>query len=118
MAALLFVITHSTDDPDRAATAIRTALAAQERGHDVHLWLSGEGVRLGVRAVAETLREPGPPTAAALDALARGGATFHLDRPSFERRRFEATALRPAAVVAEPSALADLVAAGRAAVPT
>ena len=64
MAAFLYVLTHSTDEPDRAATGLATALAAQRAGHDVALWLTGEGVRLGVKHVAETLREPGPESAA------------------------------------------------------
>ena len=81
MANLLFVLTHSTEAPGRAAGGVRAAHAAQGAGHDVHLWLTGEGVRLGVRAVAETIREPGEPSVAGmLEALAAGGATFHLDR--------------------------------------
>ena len=50
--------------------------------------------------------------------LAAGGATFHLDRPSFEARRFDVAALRAGAAVAEASLLADLVAGGRSPVPT
>ncbi len=40
----------------------------------------GEGVRLGVKGVAETLREPGPETAAEMvDALVAGGAALLLE---------------------------------------
>jgi predicted peroxiredoxin len=77
MADLIYLLTHSTDNPDRATTGLATALAAQRAGHDVVLWLTGEGVRLGVRQVAETLREPGPETAAEMvEALAAGGAVL------------------------------------------
>jgi predicted peroxiredoxin len=113
MARLLFVLAHSTEEPDRAATALATALAAQTAGHEVALWLTGEGVRLGVKHVAETLREPGPMSAAeTVEALVRGGAVLHLERRSFQVRRFEETALRPGAKVVEGARLADLVGEG------
>jgi predicted peroxiredoxin len=117
MASLLYILTRSTDEPDRAATGLRTALAAQRAGHDVALWLSGEGVRLGVKGVAETLREPGPETAAEMvEALAAGGAVLLLEALSFETREFALTALRAVAEVVDAARLADEIAGGRAAV--
>ena len=114
MAALLFVLTHSTDDPDRATTGLATALAAQRNGHDVAFWLTGEGVRLGVAQVAETLREPGPLTAAQMvNELAENGARFYMNRACFERRGFGPDAARPGAEVAEAEWLASIVAEGR-----
>jgi predicted peroxiredoxin len=119
MARLLFVIAHSTDEPDRAATALATALAAAQAGHEVGLWLTGEGVRLGVAAVAETLREPGPLSAAAmLEALAAHGVRFHLDRRSFDRREFGEESLRAGASVAGAEGLALLAAEGWLPLPT
>ncbi len=117
MASLLYILTRSTDEPDRAATGLRTALAAQRGGHDISLWLSGEGVRLGVKGVAETLREPGPESAAQMvDALVAGGASLFLEALSFETREFALTALRPGAEVVDAARLADELAGGRAAV--
>ncbi len=117
MASLLYILTHSTDEPDRAATGLRSALAAQRAGHDVALWLSGEGVRLGVKGVAETLREPGPESAAEMvKALVAGGTTLLLESLSFETREFAATAVREGAAVVEAARLADELAGGRAAV--
>ena len=117
MAALLYVLTHSTEDPDRAVTGLAAAAAAQRAGHDVALWLTGDGVRLGVAGVAETLHEPVPLSAASLlDALHEGGAVFHLERGSFERRQYDEEALRPGASVAAPEQLAALLAEGRSAV--
>jgi predicted peroxiredoxin len=114
MAAFLYVVTSSTEDPGRAVTALEAALAASEAGHDVSLWLSGEGVRLGVRGVAETLREPGARSAAEIvSALAGRGAVLHCSRPCFERRSFARDALRPGARVSEASELASLLASGR-----
>ena len=114
MAALLYVLAHSTEDPDRAVTALNAALAASEAGHDVALWLTGEGVRLGVVGVAETLREPGSRTAAqVVAALAQRGVVLHCSRPCFERRTFSPDALRPGARLAEAAELGDLLASGR-----
>lgn len=117
MARILFVLTHSTEAPERAAMGLRTALAAQRAGHEVGLWLTGEGVRLGVVGVAETLREPGPETAAEMvAALAGGGATLHMDRIAFELREFQPDAVRDGGAVVEPAQLAALLADGWSAV--
>ena len=117
MASLLYILTRSTDEPDRAATGLRTALAAQRAGHDVALWLSGEGVRLGVKGVAETLREPGPESAAEMvEALVAGGAAMLLEALSFGTREFAPTAVREGATVVDAARLAEELAGGRAAV--
>lgn len=115
MATLLYVLHHSTEAPARAATALHAAAEALRAGHDVAVWLSGEGARLGVEGVAETLREP-EGAVASIQALAEGGAVLHVDRVSFEGRMFEPGALRPGAKLAERADLAALLAEGRAAV--
>lgn len=93
---LLFVITHSTEDPDRAATGLEAALAAAEAGHQVALWLTGEGVRLGVEAVAETMREPWSIDAAGvIGRLVGRSVAIHCAKSAFARRDFQADVLRP-----------------------
>lgn len=117
MASLLYVLTRSTDDPDRAVTALAAALAATREEHDVALWLTGEGVRLGIRGVAETLAEPVEQSAAEmLGALVAAGVPLFLDRGSFERRGYEHDALCTGAEVVDAEHLAGLLAAGRNAV--
>ena len=117
MARILFVLNHSTEAPARAATALRTALAAVNDGHEVALWLTGEGVRLGVQGVAETFREPGPLTAAEMvDGLAAGGAALYMERASFEEREFEPDVVRAGADIANAGRLAELIADGWSAV--
>jgi predicted peroxiredoxin len=114
VADLLFLLCHSTEEPDRAANGLATALAASEAGHDVALWLTGEGVRLGVKGVAETLREPTSRSAVEMvEALAGRGVVLHCVRPSFERREFKVDALRNGARLAEEAELGALIAAGR-----
>jgi predicted peroxiredoxin len=117
MTALLYVLTHSTDDPDRAVTGLSAALAAVRGGHDVALWLTGEGVRLGIAGVAETLNEDVPESAAEmLGALVEGGAVLCLDRFSFERRAYDEEAVRPGGAVADARRLAELLDSGHRAV--
>jgi predicted peroxiredoxin len=113
VAALIYVITHSTENPDRAATALHAARAAVRAEHDVALWLTGEGVRLGVQGVAETLREPLPESAAAMmEGLAEAGVPLYLERASFERRAYDESAVRPHGRVVGAEHLATLIAAG------
>ena len=117
MTALLYVLTHSTDEPDRAVTGLGAALAAVRSGHDVALWLTGEGVRLGIEGVAETLNEDVPESAAEmLAALVAGGAVLCLERTSFQRRGYAEEAVREGAVVADPERLAELIVSGHGAV--
>lgn len=111
VARLLILIAHSTEEPNRAATALGTAQALQQEGHTVDLWLHGEGVRLGVAHVAETLREPWPTACGpVLDALAAAGSTFHCSEPCFQQRGFTADALRPGARLAPTAHLGRLLA--------
>jgi predicted peroxiredoxin len=116
MKPLLYVLTHSTEAPDRAVTGLHAALAAVRAGHDVALWLTGEGVRLGIEGVAETLAENVPESAARMvAALQEGGCALHLDRYSFARRKYEEAAVLDGAHVSEAAVLASLL-ANRAAV--
>ena len=118
MARLLYVLAHSTDDPGRTATALHAAAANLEAGHEVALWLMEEGVRLGVRGVADTLHEPGPGTPAEhLEALRAAGGGIHLSRRCFEIREFDEDARLEGARLVPPQALGDLVDQGWVPVP-
>jgi predicted peroxiredoxin len=113
MSRVLVLISHSTEDPNRAVGALHAAHALAQAGASVDLWLHGEGVRLGVLHVAEALQEPFPVPAAELLAgvTARGGVLW-CSAPCFAQRGFEPDALRPGARLAEPGDLARLLAAG------
>ncbi|MFM8980353.1 MAG: DsrE family protein [Planctomycetia bacterium] len=113
MARTLVLLAHSTEDPERAATALYLAQGLAQAGQGVDLWLHGEGVRLGVKHVAEAIQEPTPVGAVqALEALVAAGATLWCSRACFEQRGFEADSLRPGARLAGPDELARLLAAG------
>lgn len=113
MARFLILVPHSTEDPNRAVTALFTAHGLAEAGHGVDLWLYGEGVRLGVAHVAEALQEPFPlPAAQMLEQIVARGGALHCVKSCFAQRGFEQDALRPGARLAEPADLARLLAAG------
>ena len=48
--------THGEEDPDRVAVAYLTAGAALDQGKDVVMWLTVEGVRLGLSGYADRIR--------------------------------------------------------------
>ena len=52
----LVLITHSTDDPDRANAALALAASLVSMDHDVAIFLNHEGVLLAKKGVAETIR--------------------------------------------------------------
>ena len=59
---------HGENNPDAVATAFLTAGAALDQGREVVLWLTSEGVRLGLRGYADGIRAMntnGPPCSAA-----------------------------------------------------
>ena len=119
MARLLYVLTHSTDEPERATAALGAAAAAAKHGHEVALWLTDEGVRLGVRGVVETIAAP--PRRGALESLGllvEAGAPLYCPRACFTLREFDEEQLREGARLAPQHALADLVAEGWIPVPT
>ena len=113
MARLCVVMLHSTDEPDLAVAGLEVAHAATKDGRPVAMWLASEGVRLGVRGVAETLSGHGRPDVAGwLAEVIAGGGRVLLSRRDFEARGFEAAAVVPGASVAGPEALAALVEEG------
>ena len=68
MGSLLVHVTHGPEAPTRAALAFLVAKAAVEAGHEVHVFVAGDGVQL--------LR---PETADALGGLGTGSLRESLD---------------------------------------
>ena len=55
MARILVHVTHGTEHPTRAALGFLVARAATEEGHEVSMFLAGDGVQLLRDAVLDTL---------------------------------------------------------------
>lgn len=48
--------THGEEDPDRVVVAYLTAVAALDKGKDVVMWLTVDGVRLALSGYADQIR--------------------------------------------------------------
>ena len=66
---------HGEESPDTVAVAYLTAGAALDQGKEVVLWLTSEGVRLGLRGYADKIRTDKEPPAERLHAqfIEKGG---------------------------------------------
>jgi predicted peroxiredoxin len=69
---------HGEEDPDNVAVAYLTAGAALDQGKEVVLWLTSEGVRLGLGGYADKIRADKEPSIALLHAqfVEKGGRLF------------------------------------------
>lgn len=70
--------THGEEGPDHVAVAYLTAGAALDQGKDVVMWLSVEGVRLGLRGYADRIRADADPPIKRLHEqfLEKGGRLY------------------------------------------
>ncbi len=70
--------THGEEDPDSVAVAYLTAGAALDKGKEVVMWLTSEGVRLGTRGYADGIRTDKDPPAERLHAqfIEKGGRFY------------------------------------------
>jgi predicted peroxiredoxin len=70
--------TRGEEDPDRVAVAYLVAGAALDKGKDVVMWLTVEGVRLGLRGYADGIRQNQEPPIERLHAqfIEKGGRFY------------------------------------------
>jgi predicted peroxiredoxin len=70
--------THGEEDPDRVAVAYLTGVAALDQGKEVVMWLTVEGVRLGLAGYADPIRAGKEPPVERLHKqfLERGGRMY------------------------------------------
>ena len=66
------------ENPDAVAVSYLTAGAALDQGREVVLWLTSEGVRLGIQGYADSIRTDQDPPAARLhqQLIEKGGRFF------------------------------------------
>ncbi len=110
MARLLVHIATGPENPTRVALGLLVARTALEAGHDVDLFIAGDGVAVlrpetldaGSGIGTGSLREH-------VEALAAGGARFYLSGLSSKARGISAEALGGLAVtLAPPARLVEL----------
>ena len=85
---------HGEESPDSVAVAYLTATAALDQGKEVVMWLTSEGVRLGLRGYADGIRIDQDPPAERLHAqFIEKGGRFYVCPICFNERSLDASEL-------------------------
>ena len=104
---------HGEDSPDSVAVAYLTAGAALDQGKDVVMWLTSEGVRLGLRGYADGIRADKDPPAQRLHAqFIEKGGRFYVCPICFNERDLDETDLVENAELKGASPLMEFVGDG------
>ena len=113
MARFLVHIHTGPDNPTKAALGFLVALSAVKEGHDVDLFLAGDGASLIGDAALSSVEGKGTGSLRAhFDALVAGGAKFHVSGMSAKARGMsEADLEGKPAKFAMPDVLVRLAAA-------
>ena len=81
---------HGEENPDSVAVSYLTAGAALDQGRDVVLWLTSEGVRLGLRGYADGIRvDKDPPVARIHQQFIEKGGRFYVCPICFNERELD-----------------------------
>ena len=87
MTSILVHITHGPEDPTRAALGFHVAKAAIEEGHQVTLFLAGDGVQLMREGALDHIQGLGTGNLRELyDAVAAAGVKIYLSGMSSKAR--------------------------------
>jgi predicted peroxiredoxin len=88
--------THGHEDPDRVVVSYLTAGAALDRGSEVVMWLTSEGVRLALRGYVDPIRaDLDPPVKRVHDQFIEKGGRFFVCPICFGERGLDAGELVP-----------------------
>ena len=102
MSSLLVHITCGPEAPTRAALGLLVAKAASEQGHDVTVFLAGDGVQLIRDAVLDSLSGLGTGALReSFDAVVSGGGRFYVSGMSSKAR-----GVSPADLAGKPAEMA------------
>jgi predicted peroxiredoxin len=78
---------HGEEDPDNVAVAYLTAGAALDQGKEVVMWLTSDGVRLGLSGYADQIRQDKDPPVDRLHAqFAEKGGRLYVCPICFKER--------------------------------
>ncbi len=94
MASILVHVTHGPENPTRAALGFLVAKAAVDEGHQVSLFLAGDGVQLLRDAVLDSLAGLGTGSLReSYEAIVAGGGRFYVSGMSSNARGLDETDL-------------------------
>jgi uncharacterized protein len=104
---------HGEEDPDSVVVAYLVAGAALDQGKDVVLWLTSEGVRLGLDGYADKIRaDKDPPVARVHAQFIEKGGRFFVCPICFGERELDQAELVPGAELKGASPLMEFAGDG------
>jgi predicted peroxiredoxin len=90
MARVIVGCTHGEEDPDRVVVSYLTAGAALDKGHEVVMWLTSDGVRLALRGYADRIRaDEEPPVSRVHAQFIEKGGRFYVCPICFNERSLD-----------------------------
>ena len=106
-------LTHAKDDADKATVAFVVANAAVGSEQETMVFLSTEGVRLGVKGYADDVHEQGfAPLKDLMANFAAAGGTIYVCSPCFKRRGLDENNLAAGAKIVGGANLVEFLAGG------
>jgi predicted peroxiredoxin len=104
---------HGEQEPDRVVVAYLTAVAALDQGKEVVMWLTGDGVRLGVEGYVAPLRvDKEPPVQRLHEQFQQRGGSFYVCPICFNERSLDADQLVAGAELKGATPLMEFAADG------
>jgi predicted peroxiredoxin len=104
---------HGDESPDAVVTAYLTAGAALDRGDEVVMWLTSEGVRLALDGYVAPIREGmEPPVQRVHDQFVEKGGRFYVCPVCFNDRELDESGLVSNAEMKGASPLMEFVGDG------
>jgi predicted peroxiredoxin len=117
MAKIVVNITCAKDNPDKATVAMVIANAALVSGQDVVVFLSTEGVCLGVKSYTDDMNEEGfPPMPELMSGFLDNGGTMWVCTPCFKKRKYAESDLIEGAKLVGGATLVEALAQGAASI--
>jgi predicted peroxiredoxin len=104
---------HGNQDPDSVVVAYLVAGAALDQGKDVVLWLTSDGVRLGLDGYADEIRaDKDPPVSRVHAQFIEKGGRFFVCPICFKERELDEANLVPGAELKGASPLMEFAGDG------
>jgi predicted peroxiredoxin len=106
-------LTAAKNNPDKATVAFVVANAAVASDKETVVFLSTEGVRLGVKGYADDIHEEGfAPLPELMANFAQAGGKIYVCSPCFKRRKLDETQLVAGAVIVGGAKLVEFLGEG------
>jgi predicted peroxiredoxin len=106
-------LTHAKDDSDKATVGFVIANASAASEKDTMVFLSTEGVRLGVKGYADDIHEQGfAPLRELMESFVKAGGKIFVCSPCFKRRGLDENNLVAGAVIVGGAKLVEFLSNG------